>query len=77
MESYKELRSVEYAFKKIKHFVDIRPIYHFEDRMVKAHVFVCVLAYLTEALIQGLVPPSKREEDHPRVEDDTSGQVGN
>lgn len=56
MESYKELRSVECAFKEIKHFVDIRPIYHFEDRMVKAHVFACVLAYLTEALIQRLVP---------------------
>lgn len=53
--SYKELRSVECAFKEIKHFVDIRPIYHFEDRMVKAHVFVCVLAYLTDALIQRLV----------------------
>lgn len=56
MGSYKELRSVECAFKEIKHFVDIRPIYHFEDRMVEAHVLVCVLAYLTEALIWKLVP---------------------
>ena len=56
MKSYKELRSVENAFKEIKHFVDIRPIYHSEDRRVKAHVFVCVLAYLTEALIGKLVP---------------------
>ena len=56
MESYKELCSVERAFREIKNFVDIRPIYHFDDDMVKAHVFVCVLAYLTEALIQRLVP---------------------
>jgi len=56
MESYKELRTVEQAFKEIKNFVDIRPIYHFDDDMVRAHVFVCVLAYLTEALIQRLVP---------------------
>ena len=56
MESYKELRSVELAFREIKNFVDIRPIYHHEDPMVKAHVFVCALAYLTEALIQKLVP---------------------
>ena len=55
IESYKELRSVENAFKEIKNFVDIRPVYHFEDHMVKAHVFVCVLSYLTEALIQRLV----------------------
>jgi transposase len=56
MESYKELQSVERAFREIKSFLDIRPIYHYEDRMVRAHVFVCVLAYLTEALIQRLVP---------------------
>ena len=55
MESYKELRSVEDAFREIKHFVDLRPIYHSKDRRVKAHVFVCVLAYLTEALIGRLV----------------------
>jgi transposase len=56
MESYRELRMVEQAFREIKHFVDIRPIFHFEDDMVRAHVFVCVLAYLTEALIGRLVP---------------------
>ena len=56
MESYKELRSVEDAFREIKHFVDIRPVYHSKDRRVKAHVFVCVLAFLTEALIGRLVP---------------------
>jgi len=56
MESYKELRAVEQAFKEIKNFVDIRPIFHFNDDMVRAHVFECVLAYLTEALIGRLVP---------------------
>lgn len=55
IESYRGLRSVERAFNEIKNFVDIRPIYHSKDRMVEAHVFVCVLAYLTEALIQKLV----------------------
>ena len=56
MESYKELCSVEHAFREIKDFVEIRPIYHSEDRRVRANVFVCVLAYLTEALIGRLVP---------------------
>lgn len=31
-------------------------MFHWEDRRVRAHVFVCVLAYLTEALIQRFVP---------------------
>lgn len=56
MESYKELRTVERAFREIKQFVDIRPINHSKDRRVRAHVFECVLAYLTEALIGKLVP---------------------
>lgn len=55
MESYKELRSVEEAFREIKSFLDLRPIYHFEDRRVRAHVFECILAYLTKALIGKLV----------------------
>jgi transposase len=56
MESYKELRLVENAFREIKSFLDVRPIYHSKDHRVKAHVFVCVLSYLTEALIERLVP---------------------
>jgi transposase len=56
MESYKELRSVEDAFREIKNFVDIRPMFHSKDCRVKAHVFECVLSYLTEALIGKLVP---------------------
>lgn len=56
MESYKELCSVERAFREIKSFLDIRPVFHSEDRRVRAHVFECVLAYLTEALIGKLVP---------------------
>jgi transposase len=56
MESYKELCKVERAFREIKDFLGVRPIYHSEDRRVRAHVFVCVLSYLTEALIGKLVP---------------------
>lgn len=55
MESYKELCSVERAFREIKSFLDIRPV-HSKDRRVRAHVFECVPAYLTEALIGKLVP---------------------
>jgi len=56
MKSYKELRSIEDAFREIKSFVDIRPVFHSKDRRVRAHVFECVLTHLTEALIGELVP---------------------
>ena len=60
MEAYKELSSVERAIREIKEFDDIRPIYHYKDRRVRAHMFVCVLAYFTEALIQRLTPIKAR-----------------
>ena len=55
MESYKELHSIEDAFREIESFLDIRPIHYWKDRRVRGHVFECVLTYLTEALIGKLV----------------------
>ena len=49
--SYKQLQQVERAFRELKDFLKIRPIFHFTDSRVRAHVFVCVLAYLLEQLI--------------------------
>lgn len=48
---YRTLSKVENAFNEIKNFVKIRPIRHFADLRVKGHVFVCVIAYLLEQLI--------------------------
>ena len=35
---------VEKMIKDLKDFLCIMPIYHYADRRVKAHIFVCVLA---------------------------------
>lgn len=43
-EKYKELKFVERSFKELKDIVDIRPIFHYADRRVKTHVFLCILA---------------------------------
>jgi transposase len=49
---YRTLYEVENAFKEIKHFLRIRPIRHYKDLRVKAHVFICVLAYLIEKFLE-------------------------
>lgn len=41
---YKDLMDVEEMFRDLKDFLCIMPIYHYADRRVKAHIFVCVLA---------------------------------
>ena len=49
---YKNLTGVERAFKEIKDFLHLRPIRHFQDDRVRAHVFICVLSYLLEKIME-------------------------
>ena len=49
---YRTLSGVEHAFKDIKHFLRIRPIYHYKELRVRAHVFICVLAYMIEKFLE-------------------------
>lgn len=52
IEAYKNLCLVEDAFKEIKSFLKIRPMYHHKNERIKGHVFICVLAYLIEKIIE-------------------------
>lgn len=54
MEKYKELGTVERAFDKIKNSLEIRPIYHYKPRRVRAHIFLCVLGLLVHKVIEKL-----------------------
>ncbi|HHV62356.1 MAG TPA: IS1634 family transposase [Firmicutes bacterium] len=49
--SYKGLWKVEDAFRTIKNPLEARPIYHWKDERVLAHLSLCVLAYLLERVI--------------------------
>lgn len=50
--AYKGLLRVEQAFRTLKHGVDIRPIYHRLDKRIRAHVTLCMLAYLIERFVE-------------------------
>jgi len=41
---YKSLWQVEYGFRDLKHELETNPIYHFTERRIRAHIFVCFLA---------------------------------
>ena len=49
---YKELAQVERAFRDLKSFIDLRPLYHHAARRIASHVFICVLALLLERMIE-------------------------
>ena len=52
VDSYKNLKEVEMLFDDLKHFVDIRPIRHWLDKRVRAHVFLCILALLLKRIFE-------------------------
>jgi len=41
---YKQLKFVEDSFRQLKELVEIKPIYHWKDRRVRVHIFLCILA---------------------------------
>ena len=46
MLTYKSLAKVERAFRSLKSIdLHIRPIRHWNDDRIRAHVFLCMLAY--------------------------------
>ncbi len=63
--TYKSLATVERAFRSLKTVdLDVRPIYHRNPERVRAHVFLCMLAYYLEwHLRQALKPLLFDDED--------------
>ena len=49
VQAYKDLSKVEQAFRCIKTVdLKVRPIYHWNSDRVRAHLFICILAYYLE-----------------------------
>ena len=65
VKSYKKLAKVEQAFRCCKSIdLKVRPIYHYSERRVRAHIFLCMLAYYVEwEMRQKLAPMLFAEEE--------------
>jgi hypothetical protein len=65
--TYKSLARVERDFRSIKAIdLDLRPIHHWTETRVRAHVFICMLAaYLTWHLRQAWAPLTFTDEQRP------------
>ena len=49
MAAYKSLAHVERAFRSMKTVdLHVRPVFHYSEQRVRAHVFLCMLAYYVE-----------------------------
>jgi len=66
--AYKSLSRVERAFRSIKTVdLKVRPVYHWLGDRIRAHVFLCMLAYYVEWHMRGKLAPILFD-DHDREE---------
>jgi len=56
---YKDLMDIEDAFRDIKDFIKVAPLYHRLSKRVKAHIFICVLALLVQRYMEKKISESK------------------
>jgi transposase len=54
-ERYKELWKIEDSFETMKTFLKIRPIYHYRERRIKAHIALVFLALYSERILENLL----------------------
>jgi Transposase DDE domain len=65
--AYKSLARVERAFRSLKSVdLEIRPVYHWSEARVRAHVFLCLLAYYLEWHLRARLAPLLFD-DHDRA----------
>lgn len=49
---YKELAEVERGWRSLKSTLQLRPVHHWTERRIRAHIFICVLALQVERWIR-------------------------
>jgi hypothetical protein len=71
--AYKGLSHAERAFRSLKTVdLKIRPIYHWLEDRVRAHVFLCMLAYYVEWHMRERLKPILFDDDQPKPVDGVS-----
>lgn len=67
VEQYKELEDIERCFRTLKSSLDIRPMYHWVDRRIEGHIFMCVMALQIQRLMRQRLRKAKLDRSAERV----------
>ncbi len=74
VKAYKSLSQVEEAFRCYKSMdLKVRPIYHYKGDRVKAHIFLCMLAYYVEWHLRQKFAPLLFEDEE--IDDDSKDVI--
>ncbi len=68
--AYKQLKEVERAFRTLKGPLELRPIHHRLDDRVRAHVFLCMLAYYLTWHLRQAWKPLLFDDEHRQEQPD-------
>jgi len=52
VETYNDLWEIEWAFRDLKSFIELRPMRHYKDNRVRGHVQICVWALLIQRVLE-------------------------
>jgi len=67
VQQYKELQDIERCFRTLKSSLDIRPIHHWVDRRIEAHIFMCVMALQIQRLMRQRLRRAKISRSPERI----------
>jgi transposase len=74
--AYKDLSQVEWAFRSMKSVdLKVRPIYHWKDDRIRAHVFLCMLAYYVEWHMRGKLAELLFDDHERELAEQTRGSI--
>ena len=63
--AYKSLAHVERAFRSMKTVdLNVRPVFHYSEQRVRAHVFLCMLAYYVQWHMRARLKPLLFDDEH-------------
>jgi hypothetical protein len=68
--AYKQLKEIERAFRTLKGPLELRPIHHRLEDRVKAHVFLCMLAYYLAWHLRQAWKPLLCDDEQPPTQPD-------
>jgi hypothetical protein len=68
--AYKQLKEVERAFRTLKGPLELRPIHHRLEERVRAHVFLCMLAYYLAWHLRQAWKPLLFDDEQPPTQPD-------
>lgn len=66
---YQTLQKIERGFRDLKSLITIQPVFHFTEKRIKAHVFVCFLALVVKWHIFRMINPYSQEEGRRFLEE--------